>query len=176
MKPIKKRNLKPLKKRIILKKKVEPTVYINQKYKEYRTLSKLILKESITLINKIKKHPELKKSQFLFLERDATPFHYVFKEILKKEGFKENQVSTVLTSKQLIDNYYQISKKDSIIPKDVHLLESLKEERLKEISQRINQRHLTDEILNFEKQKSISKINPKKPVILIDTGNYGSSL
>jgi len=176
MKPIKKRNLRPLKKKIALKRKVEPTVYINQKYKEYRILSKLILKESLTLINKIKKHPELKKAQFLFLERDATPFHYVFKEILKKEGFKENQVNTVLTSKKLIDSYYQISKKDSSIPRDVHLLESLNEGKLKEISQRINQRYLTEEILNFEKQKTISKINTKKPIILIDTGNYGSSL
>jgi hypothetical protein len=176
MKPIKKRNLNPLKRKIAFKKKVNPETYINTKYKEYRILSRLILKESITLIKKIKKHPELKNSQFIFLERDATPFHYVFKEILEKEGFRENQVNTILTSKKLIDNYYEISKKDHMIPKEVYLLESLNESKLKEISQRINQRHLSQEILNFEKQKTISRINPEKPLILIDTGNYGSSL
>lgn len=135
------------------------------------------------ILNQLILKKEFKNAQFLFLDRDATILESIFKVLSLKKGLSKNQFESILFPKDIYDILYKkvnskINIKEQSISKYYSILFSERNKsKVKEIIAQLIKKNPNQfaPLIKYLK-KNVSLIPENKPIVLFETGAFGTSL
>jgi hypothetical protein len=143
---------------------------------QYINISEKILSDLVS-------RKEFKNSHFLFLDRDATILEFIFKSLSAKQGFSKTQFESILFPKNIYDVLFKkINQKIKIKEQDMSKYYSIlfseknKLKIIEIIKDLIKKNSVQFKPIIIYLRKKASLIPKDKPIVLFETGAFGTSL